>query len=50
MRDSQDSYRQLEKLFGILGKGMAFGESILLGSQEKNRFYNAITLTDCVIL
>lgn len=29
---------------------MAFGESILLGGSDWNRFYNAVALTDCVFL
>lgn len=29
---------------------MSFGESIFLGSSNKNRFFNAIALTECVCL
>lgn len=29
---------------------MAFGESILMGGADRNRFFNAIALTDCVCL
>jgi len=29
---------------------MTFGESILLGGSEKNRFFNAVALTDCICL
>jgi len=30
--------------------GMAFGESILMGGNGKNRFYNAYAMTECVFL
>lgn len=29
---------------------MAFGESPLLGGSDKNRFFNAVALTDCICL
>ena len=49
MRDSQEEYRPLEKLFGTLIPGNAFGETALsIPLQEsKPKFYNAIALTDC---
>lgn len=50
MRDSHDQYSPLERHFGTLNPGMTFGESILLGGSDKNRFYNAIALSDCICL
>lgn len=51
LRDSGDLYKPLEKLFGCLTAGMAFGESPILNlSDNKNRFYNAIALTECYVL
>jgi CRP-like cAMP-binding protein len=29
---------------------MFFGESFMLGSTDKNRFFNAVALTDCSLL
>lgn len=50
-RDSEDSYRVLERLFGTMTVGMAFGESgFLTPGDNKARFYNAIALSECVCL
>ena len=40
----------MEKHFGTLSKGMSFGESFMLGGNYLNRFFNAISLTDCILL
>lgn len=50
LRDSLDSYKPLERHFGTLTTGMAFGESFMLGGSDRNRFYNAIAMTDCYCL
>jgi len=50
IRDSFDFYKPLERFFGTLRVGMAFGESPLLGGSDKNRFFNGTALTDCVCL
>lgn len=53
LRDiSNNHYEPLERFFGTLTPGCAFGESCLLGNEssaltEKPRFYQAIALTDC---
>jgi len=44
-------FKPLERMFGTLTPGMAFGESSLLQLNEsKSRFYNAIALTDAFVL
>ena len=44
-RDVEDDYKPLERLFGKVTAGMAFGETGLLNlSENKLRFYNAIAL------
>jgi CRP-like cAMP-binding protein len=50
MRDSKNQYHPLERHFGTLSTGMAFGESMLLGSQEPQRFFNAIAMSECIVL
>lgn len=51
MRDAHDGYRALERYFGALTQGMAFGESALFNIYEnKNRFYNAVALSETFIL
>jgi len=50
-RDSEDNYRPLEKLFGTMTVGMAFGETgFLKTSDSKKRFYNAVALSECYCL
>jgi hypothetical protein len=50
-RDSEDNYKVLERLFGTMIAGMAFGETSFLNlNDNKLRFYNAVALTDCVVL
>lgn len=48
-RDVLNDYKPLEKLFGVLQPCNAFGECALL-QEPKTKFYNAIALTDCVLL
>lgn len=44
-------FKPLERMFGTLTPGMAFGESSILQLNEtKNRFYNAIALNDVYVL
>ena len=50
MRDAQNEFKPLERHFGTLSTGMSFGESILMGASDRNRFFNAVALTDCVCL
>jgi hypothetical protein len=48
-RDKLADYSPLERLFGTLIPGMGFGQ-LALGSspqESKNKFYNAISLTEC---
>jgi CRP-like cAMP-binding protein len=41
----------LERLFGTLTPGMAFGETaLLLMNEPKHKFYNAIALTEAYYL
>lgn len=50
-RDSEDKYKALERLFGTMTVGMAFGETgFLTKSENKKRFYNAVALSECVYL
>jgi len=50
-RDSEENYKVLERLFGTMNVGMAFGETSFLNfNDNKVRFYNAIALSDCVVL
>lgn len=50
-RDSEDNYQALERLFGTMTQGMAFGETSFLNpSDNKLRFYNAVALTDCLVM
>lgn len=49
MRDAKDKYAPLERLFGVLAEGNAFGESALL-YENRRKFYNAITFTECYFL
>ena len=51
MRDVNDGYKPLERLFGKLTDGMAFGLTGLTNLHEsQKRFYNAIALKDTVCL
>ena len=50
LRDTQDNYKILERKFGTLIPGQSFGESFMLGASANNRFFNAIALTDCILL
>ena len=50
LRDSHDNYKPLERHFGTLEQGTCFGESFMLGGPDKNRFFNAIAMSDCVLL
>jgi CRP-like cAMP-binding protein len=55
LRNSKDNYNTLERLFGTMHAGMAFGESCMFGSEshslyEKNKFYQAVALTDSYYL
>jgi len=50
-RDSEDKYKALERLFGTMTVGMAFGETGFLSQNDhKRRFYNAVALSECVYL
>jgi CRP-like cAMP-binding protein len=50
-RDSLDNFKALERLFGSMTVGMAFGESGFLNTNDNRaRFYNAVALTECVCL
>jgi hypothetical protein len=50
-RDSDDNYKALERLFGTMTVGMAFGETgFLTGNDNKKRFYNAVALSECYCL
>lgn len=47
-RDAFDNYKPLERLFGTMTVGMAFGESVFLNINESRpRFYNAVALSEC---
>ena len=52
LRDTFEDYKPLERMFGILSTGMAFGESALLNYDSKPtlRFYNAIAMTESYVL
>jgi hypothetical protein len=51
MRDSGNNYLPLERLFGTLTQGMAFGEISLLNPYKlEQKFYNAVALTECYLL
>ena len=50
LRDSKNKFKPLERHFCNLSSGFVFGESILLGRQEKNRFFNAIAMSNCKLL
>lgn len=50
LRDTQDGYNILERKFGMLTQGHTFGESFMLGGSDKNRFFNAIALTETIVL
>lgn len=51
MRDAHNDYVSLERFFGYLTQGMAFGESALMNIYEqKTRFYNAIAMSETIIL
>lgn len=51
LRDVGDNYKPLERLFGRLSDGMAFGLSSFMHLNEtQKRFYNAIALRDTVCL
>ncbi len=52
LRDAGNKFKPLERLFGTLTEGMAFGESALLNRElaDRNRFFNAIALSECLVL
>ena len=49
LRNSKNHYAPLERLFGTLDVGMAFGE-FAVAKEGKRKFYEPITLTDCLCL
>lgn len=51
-RDSKNDFRPLEKWFGVLNPGNAFGESPFLSQaeQEHFKFYEAIAISDTTVL
>ena len=50
-RDSENNYKPLERLFGTMTVGMAFGQTAFQNSAEsKKRFYNAVALSECYYL
>ena len=50
-RDSENNYKPLERLFGTMTVGMAFGQTAFQNSPEgKKRFYNAVALSECYYL
>jgi hypothetical protein len=49
MRDAKAEFVPLERMFGTLTKGMAFGETAMC-LEPKKRFYNAIALTECWLM
>jgi hypothetical protein len=49
MRDAKGDFAPLERIFGTLTKGMAFGDTAM-SLEPRKRFYNAIALTECWIL
>lgn len=49
MRDSKNHYHCLERLFGTMEKGMAFGDTAM-SLDIKKKFYNAIALTEVWVL
>lgn len=49
LRDTKNGNKVLERLFGTLTKGMAFGE-LAMNLGAKKSFYNAIALTHCTLL
>ena len=51
IRDAHKDFKLLERMFGTLPPGCAFGESIMVNMYDtRTRFYSAIALTDCVVL
>ena len=53
LRDSGLQYKPLERLFGTLVAGQAFGESSVLSAADgkfQTRFYNAVALTEVYYL
>jgi hypothetical protein len=52
LRDIREGYEPLERLFGTLQTGMAFGEYAVMNpyAESKQKFYHAIALSECVLL
>lgn len=55
MRNTRENLKELERLFGTMGAGMAFGESCMFGNDaaslmDRNKFYNPIALTESYYL
>jgi hypothetical protein len=49
MHDSKNRFVCLERLFGTMEKGMAFGDSAM-SLDNKKKFYDAIALTEVWVL
>ena len=50
-RDPFDDFKPLERLFGSMTVGMAFGESGFINIADNiPRFYNAVALSECICL
>lgn len=51
IRDSKNNYAPLERYFGLLTQGMAFGESCLLNPHEDvEKFYHTIAMCTTEVL
>lgn len=50
LRDTKNNFEPVERFFGTLRKGDAFGESFMLGGSHNNRFFNAYALRDVTLL
>lgn len=49
LRDSKNGFAPLERLFGTMEKGMAFGETAM-NLENRKKFYHAIALTETWVL
>lgn len=49
LRNTKDNFKAFERIFGTLTQGQAFGEMSFL-PENKKKFYNAVALSNCVII
>ena len=50
LRDPNNKFAPLERLFGVLNHGCAFGEYSVQSSEKKQRFYTPVALSKCLYL